>query len=184
MEWHQTTVSHFRVFGCVSYVHVPYRKQTKLDNKSIKCVLLGISEESKAYRLYDLLSRKVLISRDVIFNEEESWPWDDNYTEAIQASLDWSDLDEDSHHDDKNEATNNPAGDIHEENSEQHTLEEHIIVDSVIDPSNDLFAVLISKPVHKRARHPPSWMRDYESGEKFSDDDDQVNLLYLLIKIL
>ena len=67
-----------------------------MDNKSLKCVLLGISEESKAYRLYDPLSQKVLISRDVIFNEEESWPWDDSYAEAIQTPLDWSDVDEDN----------------------------------------------------------------------------------------
>ena len=66
-----------------------------MDNKSLKCVLLGISEESKAYRLYDPLSQKVLISRDVIFNEEEIWPWDDSYAEEIQAPLDWSDVDED-----------------------------------------------------------------------------------------
>ena len=63
------SVAHFRVFGCLSYAHVPDSKRTKLDNKSLKCVLLGISEESKAYRLYDPLSQKVLISRDVIFNE-------------------------------------------------------------------------------------------------------------------
>lgn len=63
------------MFGCLSYAHVPASKCTKLDNKSLKCVLLGVSEESKAYRVYDSLSQKVLISRDVIFNEEESWPW-------------------------------------------------------------------------------------------------------------
>ena len=103
-----------------------------MDNKSTKCVLLGISEESKAYRLYDPLSKKVLINRDVIFNKKESWAWDDSYTKAIQASLDLNDIDEDSHHDDKNEVTNNSADDLREENSEQHTLEEHIIADLVV----------------------------------------------------
>jgi hypothetical protein len=60
-------VAHFRVFGCVSYAHIPDNKCTKLDSKSLKCVLLGISEEFKAYCLYDPLSQKILISRDVIF---------------------------------------------------------------------------------------------------------------------
>ena len=35
------TVQHFRVFGCIAYVHVPDEKCTKLDPKSIKCIFLG-----------------------------------------------------------------------------------------------------------------------------------------------
>lgn len=49
------SVKHFRVFRCIAYIHVPDVKREKLDDKSIKCVFLGISEESKAYRLYDLI---------------------------------------------------------------------------------------------------------------------------------
>ncbi|GJX04969.1 retrovirus-related pol polyprotein from transposon TNT 1-94 [Tanacetum coccineum] len=40
-----------------------------------KCVLLGVSDESKAYRLYDPVSKKIIVSRDVIFEEDESWNW-------------------------------------------------------------------------------------------------------------
>jgi hypothetical protein len=40
----------------VSYAHVPDNKRTKLDSKSLKCVMLGINKESKAYRLDDPLS--------------------------------------------------------------------------------------------------------------------------------
>ena len=171
-------VAHFRVFGCLSYAHVPDRKRTKLDNKSLKCVLLGISEESKAYCLYDPLSQKVIISRDVIFNEEESWPWDDSYAEAIQAPLDWSDVDEDSKNNIQDEAIDNnssgtgheeDSGSIssenrfHEENVEHQTVEEHTTVD------------LISSPTDRRSRHPPIWMRDYDSSEGLSDDDHQGN---------
>jgi len=35
------------------YVHVPDNKRRKLDGKSIRCVLLGLGEESKAYKLYN-----------------------------------------------------------------------------------------------------------------------------------
>ncbi|BBG96684.1 transposable element gene, partial [Prunus dulcis] len=59
-------VDHFRVFGCVAHVHVPDSRRKKLDNKSFKCVLLGVSEESKAYRLYDPISKKIVISRDIV----------------------------------------------------------------------------------------------------------------------
>lgn len=46
------SVEHFRVFGCVAHVHIPDAKRTKLEDKSCKCVLLGMSDESKGYRLY------------------------------------------------------------------------------------------------------------------------------------
>jgi hypothetical protein len=38
------SVSYFRVFGCVGYAHVPDAQRKKLDPKSIKCILLGVSE--------------------------------------------------------------------------------------------------------------------------------------------
>jgi len=51
-------VSHFRIFGYISHVHVPDSKRVKLDAKSLKCILLGVSEESKAYKLFDPISKK------------------------------------------------------------------------------------------------------------------------------
>lgn len=65
------SVSHFRIFGCTAYVHIPDNQRTKLDEKSFKCIFLGVSEESKAYRLFDPKSKKIIISRDVKFEEEE-----------------------------------------------------------------------------------------------------------------
>jgi len=41
-------------------------KKKKLDNKSFRCVLLCMSEELKAYRLYDPISKKIMISRDIV----------------------------------------------------------------------------------------------------------------------
>ena len=79
--------SHFRVFRYVSYVHVLDNKRTKLDSKSLKCVLLGISKESKAYRLYDPLSQKIIINCDVIFKKEDSWHWTEDHAATIHASL-------------------------------------------------------------------------------------------------
>lgn len=38
-------------------------------------MFLGVSQESKAYRLYDPVTDKVVISRDVIFDEEATWDW-------------------------------------------------------------------------------------------------------------
>jgi len=38
---------------------------------SVCCVLLGVNEESKGYRLYDPATKKIIISRDIIFEEEK-----------------------------------------------------------------------------------------------------------------
>lgn len=57
------SVEHFRVFGCLAHVHVPDSKRIKLDDKSMKCILLGVSEESKAYRLFDPVSKKIVINK-------------------------------------------------------------------------------------------------------------------------
>jgi hypothetical protein len=61
----------FRVFGCLTFAHVPDSQRTKLDNKSIRCVHLGVSEESKAYKLYDPKKMKIIISRGVVFEENK-----------------------------------------------------------------------------------------------------------------
>ena len=68
-------VEYFRIFGCVAHVHVPDQRRSKLDDKSIKCVFPGVSDESKAWRLYDPVSEKIIVSKDVIFEEEESKDW-------------------------------------------------------------------------------------------------------------
>ncbi|KAM0989072.1 hypothetical protein ACFX2A_013169 [Malus domestica] len=66
-------VAHLRVFGCVAYAQVPEAKRRKLDDRGEKCVFVGYSEESKAYKLYNPLTGKIVVSRDVIFSEEEAW---------------------------------------------------------------------------------------------------------------
>lgn len=76
----------FRVFGCIGYVHVPQQQRKKLDDRSIKCVHLGVSEESKAYKMYDPVTKKVWISRDVKFVENEQWEWK-VHTSNIQVPL-------------------------------------------------------------------------------------------------
>ncbi|KAM1036954.1 hypothetical protein FF1_031869 [Malus domestica] len=65
-EWLQT-------IKCLAHVHVYDSKRIKLDDKSKNCILLGVSEESKAYHLFNPASKKIVISRDVIFEEDKAW---------------------------------------------------------------------------------------------------------------
>lgn len=82
-------VDHFRLFGCIAHAHIPKEKHKKLDDKSIKCVLFGLIEESKAYRLYDLEGDKIIISRDVVFEEDAEWDWKEKSGE--DKMLSWND---------------------------------------------------------------------------------------------
>lgn len=61
-----------RVFGCKSMAHIPKANRKKFDPKSSECILLGYSETSKAYRLYDKSKRRIIVSRDVTFMEKQT----------------------------------------------------------------------------------------------------------------
>ncbi|KAL8158756.1 hypothetical protein V2J09_000293 [Rumex salicifolius] len=58
--------------------------RSKLDEKSVKCVFIRYATQSKAYRLFDPVARKVIISRNVVFDEGEKWNWEENKAEATQ----------------------------------------------------------------------------------------------------
>ena len=68
-------LGHIRVFGCVSHAKTDTHRLKKLDDRSRTLVHLGIEPGSKAYRLLDPVNRKVVVSRDVIFEEGKSWDW-------------------------------------------------------------------------------------------------------------
>ena len=65
-------VSHFRVFGCFVYFHVPKEKRSKPDASGKKGMFVGYSETSKAYRVYVPSQREVEICHDVTFDENAS----------------------------------------------------------------------------------------------------------------
>ena len=54
-------ISNFKVFGCECWAHIPDNKRKKLDPKSHKCIFIGYSEDSKAYRLFDTSTQSVII---------------------------------------------------------------------------------------------------------------------------
>jgi hypothetical protein len=66
-------VSHLIMFGCIAYVHVPDEKRSKLDPKVEKCIFIGYYLEQKGYRCFNSSTRKLQVSRDVVFDEMVSW---------------------------------------------------------------------------------------------------------------
>ena len=67
MDWKAPKLAHLRPFGCIGYVHM---KQGKLESRAMKAVFLGYPKGVKGYRLWLIDERKVVISRDVTFNEK------------------------------------------------------------------------------------------------------------------
>jgi hypothetical protein len=66
-------VSHLKVFGCITYVHVPDENRSKLDPKAEKCILIEYSLKQKRYRCFNPSTQKLQVSRDVVFDEMVSW---------------------------------------------------------------------------------------------------------------
>ena len=66
----KSDLSHVRIFGSISYIHIPNEKWHKLNPKSEKCIFVGYSLEQKAYKCYNLLGK--LVPPDVIYIKLES----------------------------------------------------------------------------------------------------------------
>ena len=58
----QVKYSFLRTFGCEAFVHIDKDDRTKLEAKS--------RVDDFGYRLQDLKNRKIIRSRDVVFNEK------------------------------------------------------------------------------------------------------------------
>jgi len=68
-------VDHFRVFGCIASSHIPTENREELDGKGEKYIFIRYSDESKSYCLYNPKTKKLIISKDVIFDEASKWSW-------------------------------------------------------------------------------------------------------------
>ena len=68
------SLEHLRVFGCNAYLHVPKENRSKLDNKDEKCIFIGYKYGMKGYKLWNLETKKILYSQDVVFIEVKDVP--------------------------------------------------------------------------------------------------------------
>ena len=70
---HKPSVSFLRTFCCIGHVRKTKQILTKLEDRSTPMVFLGYAEGTKTYRFYDPRRDKVLVSRDVVFDDETAW---------------------------------------------------------------------------------------------------------------
>lgn len=82
-------VSHLRIFGCLAFSRTPSPLLEKLDERVVKCIFIGYCVEAKAYKLYNPLTGKVLISRDVEFIEDAAWSWNssEDSSQSVQSTV-------------------------------------------------------------------------------------------------
>ncbi|MCH80155.1 copia-type polyprotein [Trifolium medium] len=165
------TVKHLRVFGCIAYTHVPDSHRKKLDDKSVKCIFLGISEESKAYRLYNPTTKKIIISRDVKFVESEKWKWDEADSSKKLAEQVISDEEPDNANTNE-ELEADEAADTDEDVHSQASTPNSPVIDHIGASNSNLND-------QGRTRKPPYWHSDYDTTihEDELSDEDTRNLM-------
>jgi hypothetical protein len=81
------SAKHLKVFGCICYSHIPKEKRGKLDEKAEKGIFLGYSTQSKGYRVYSLETNKLIISRDVKFDEDAAYNWETQEVERKTVNI-------------------------------------------------------------------------------------------------
>ncbi|GJX59461.1 putative RNA-directed DNA polymerase [Tanacetum coccineum] len=55
-----------------AFVHIPKDKRSKLDVKSKPCMFLGYGQDEFGYMLYDPVQKRLVRSRDVVFEEDQT----------------------------------------------------------------------------------------------------------------
>ena len=72
-----------KIFGSLCYVHVPAELRQKLDAKSTKGVFVGYATYENGYRVFDPISKKLILSMDIVFDEETLWNWKENLEQSV-----------------------------------------------------------------------------------------------------
>ena len=67
-----TSIENFKVFGTECCVYIPKKERKNLDRKVSKGLLVGYEEDCEEYRIYVPSLRRVLLSRDILFEQEKN----------------------------------------------------------------------------------------------------------------
>ncbi|KAK1646352.1 hypothetical protein QYE76_064157 [Lolium multiflorum] len=110
------SVDHLRTFGCVAHVKTVSSHKRKLADRSTPMIMTGYEEGSKAYRLCNPSTNKVVVTCDVVFEEDLSWIWNSTEPDEIFTVV-YSNLHADDQgtksRDDVDTSAGKGAGDMH-----------------------------------------------------------------------
>jgi hypothetical protein len=73
--WHRRklAVHHLSTFGCIMYAWNTMPHLKKLDDRGRRMIFVSYERVSKAYRAYDPITKRVHVTRDVVFDEQAQW---------------------------------------------------------------------------------------------------------------
>lgn len=80
-------IGHIKILGSLAYMKILNAYVKKLDDHSKKVVYIGREPGVKACRLFDRVSRKILVSRDVVIDEDKNWDWNSGYEDGFASIL-------------------------------------------------------------------------------------------------
>ncbi|RDY12788.1 hypothetical protein CR513_02369, partial [Mucuna pruriens] len=150
----------FRIFGCIGFIHVLDQKRSKLDDKITECVLLGVSEESKAYKLYDPFNKKIHISRDNKFQEDVAC---DLGEAKISKTIDANELN-------PMEKSCQAIEEVIRKGLNDVVATTNTTVPNSTSNLSDLSPRGIEIPTEGRARKGPTWMKDYVTSDDLTNE--------------
>ena len=72
--WHgrKPNLGHLRVFGSKCWYNIRTNEAKKLDSRAREAILIGYAQRTRGYKLWDVSKQKVVVSRDVKFDETGS----------------------------------------------------------------------------------------------------------------
>jgi hypothetical protein len=86
---HKLDYKILKVIGCRAYTYIKKEHRDKLSPKAKDLVMVGYNTISKAYRLLDPGSKKIVISRNVFFNEQ-LFPFAGNQSQPVSPGFEFS----------------------------------------------------------------------------------------------
>ncbi|XP_074264300.1 uncharacterized protein LOC141586560 [Silene latifolia] len=167
---------HLKVIGCQCFALIPSKQRDKFQSKGRRCVFIGYPHGQKAYKLFDLDTQKILISRDVEF-QEHVFPYKSNKTKTTMPFIENTSLSTSNPNfldqllDEEITITNQPNTNnflsiTNTQNTSSETAD-HVIPASIdqISASSPPVVELVVPSIPRntsRVRSVPSWLKDYD----------------------
>ncbi|KAI5318976.1 hypothetical protein L3X38_038684 [Prunus dulcis] len=85
-------VKHLRIFGSLCYTHIPSQLRHKLEETGENGVFVGYGTCEKRYKVFNMRTQKVIVSRSVMFDEKTLWNWEAN--DELHVSIPWDSSEE------------------------------------------------------------------------------------------